>query len=96
MLSNNESIKPHTFLVKFSDTCTDASFTPTINDLAWTPTTSTFDLLSKTFLKLDNCPFSDITYLPAGCNYNISCKVMRKSDDADMLTLMPEIYNVGA
>ena len=79
----------------FSDTCTDASFTPTINDIDWTPTTNTFDLLTETNKKIEECPHSAITYLPAGCNYVKSCKIMRKSDNVDMVTLMPEVFYIG-
>ena len=97
-LSNDELIGGHRFFVNFSDTCKDASFTPTINDIVWTPTSHTYDLLTESSKKIDNdCPnaVAAMTYSPANCGYELRCKIMRKSDDVDMETLMSTVYRIG-
>ena len=88
-LNNSQKLLTHTFTVNFFDTC--ASLTPTVITNLFTSATIPFNLLALTG---KNIALPTLTITPAGCNFKLTWKVKRKSDDADMTFIFPTVFAI--
>ena len=78
-------MQQHSFAINFYDTC--STLTPVLVESAFSGGSTSFDLLSESTKSIP-LPANPMIK-PIGCNFSITWKVRRASDDADMTVLLP-------